>query len=458
MYNGIRDALLGELLVVGRTGRVVLWFCAEEEGFMSKIDRMLQRAIGFVKAGREQEAQSLLRAILHEEPHHQRAWGVYVQSHADEEERIGAFDEYLRVFPGDQKAKNLQAAMIKQQNKRLKQLAHDAIQQIDRVKYGQVRKFKERERSFRRTRGFLTIICVLLVGAMCIGGVVTTSKVSGLSSRNEVLENQYALLDQAFQSLQGDYDSLQLSYSILNEEHKILVENYNTLSNEYNSLKSAYSWLERVAVTPPYILTNGRNVKLAFNDTKGSIIYWEVPFEALENDLQRGNSLRTKIEKNPSSYSLHLRNTNTNEIYSVVDFRPFVQTSYFKKVMNKLYKESESDHAFIKEVWNIVKQLTVYSSELKETPRYPLETLLAGGGDCEDTAILFASLLDAAPVDWEIELVYMDSDHPDRPLTINHAAVRVVTDQREYLIETTSKDEMEPFKANTIIWSLDIHE
>ena len=116
MYNGIRDALLGELLVVGRTGRVVLWFCAEEEGFMSKIDRMLQRAIGFVKAGREQEAQSLLRAILHEEPYNQRAWGVYVQSHADEEERISAFDEYLRVFPGDQKAKNLQAAMIKQQN------------------------------------------------------------------------------------------------------------------------------------------------------------------------------------------------------------------------------------------------------------------------------------------------------------------------------------------------------
>jgi hypothetical protein len=48
-------------------------------------------------------------------------------------------------------------------------------------------------------------------------------------------------------------------------------------------------------------------------------------------------------------------------------------------------------------------------------PRYPLETFLAGGGDCEDTSILFASMIKAAPVDWEVDLVYMDSDKPDEP-------------------------------------------
>lgn len=431
---------------------------------MSKIDRMLQRAIGFVKEGREKDAQSLLRAILHEEPYHQLAWGVYVQSHGDEEERIGAFDEYLKFFPGDQKAKNLQASLLKRQNQRLKQLAHDAIREIDRVKYGDARRIEEIERTFKRTRGFLTIICVLLIGVMCIGGFATTGKVSQLSSRNAVLEDQNALLEQTYQSLKLDYAglnnnlaALQAEHNNLVNKHNTLVEEHNTLTNNYNSLKGEYDRLKQVAVTPPYILTNGRNIKLAFNSTKGDIIYWEVPFESLENDLQRGNSLRSKIDKNPLLYSLNLNNTNTNETYRALDVRPFVQSSYFTKVIGNLYKQSDSDDAFIREVWNIVRQLTVYSSELEETPRFPLETLLAGGGDCEDTAILLASLLDAAPVDWEINLVLMDSDHPDQPLTINHVAVQVKTDNGNYIIETTSKDVMQPF-GRVVGWFYNINE
>lgn len=63
----------------------------------------------------------------------------------------------------------------------------------------------------------------------------------------------------------------------------------------------------------------------------------------------------------------------------------------------------ETDYDFLYETWNIVSQLMVYSEDIGETPRYPLETFLAGGGDCEDTAILFASMIIAAPVDWDVQ-------------------------------------------------------
>jgi transglutaminase-like putative cysteine protease len=107
----------------------------------------------------------------------------------------------------------------------------------------------------------------------------------------------------------------------------------------------------------------------------------------------------------------------------------------------------------VREVWHIVAQLTTYSEEIEETPRYPLETFLAGGGDCEDTAILLASMIRAAPVDWVVDLVYMDIDNPQDPQDVNHVMVHVDTGQRRYLIETVGDEEMEPFD-DVIGWYL----
>ncbi len=70
---------------------------------------------------------------------------------------------------------------------------------------------------------------------------------------------------------------------------------------------------------------------------------------------------------------------------------------------------------------------------------------MAGGGDCEDTAILLASMIEAAPVDWVVELVYMDIDNPLDPRDVNHVIVYIDTGQDQYLIETTGDEDMQPF-------------
>jgi len=129
-----------------------------------------------------------------------------------------------------------------------------------------------------------------------------------------------------------------------------------------------------------------------------------------------------------------------------MDFSPFVNGKIFEKVVQPLYSRRTSNEQFVKEMWNMVTQLTIYSTELQETPRYPLETLSEAGGDCEDTAILFASLLKAANANWKIRLVYMDSDNPTELKKVNHVMV-YVDDRQGYtaLIDTTQHTTMIPY-------------
>jgi len=50
-------------------------------------------------------------------------------------------------------------------------------------------------------------------------------------------------------------------------------------------------------------------------------------------------------------------------------------------------------------------KLSNMSAETVETPRYPLETLVGSGGDCEDTPFGWPVWIKAAPVDWYVDLV-----------------------------------------------------
>jgi len=78
-----------------------------------------------------------------------------------------------------------------------------------------------------------------------------------------------------------------------------------------------------------------------------------------------------------------------------------------------------------------------------EYPRYPIETLVDNGGDCEDTSILLASLLDSTG--YEVTLVIF----PETPDTLGHVGIGIlatddmkgayfeVEGKRYFYIETT---------------------
>ena len=95
------------------------------------------------------------------------------------------------------------------------------------------------------------------------------------------------------------------------------------------------------------------------------------------------------------------------------------------------------DSQFIYETWYIASELTTYSPDIGEDPSWPLETMVEGGGDCEDFAILLASMLKASSYtkDWQIQMVYFDSDHPDHPEGVNHVSLFIKTDKFETFVD-----------------------
>lgn len=210
---------------------------------------------------------------------------------------------------------------------------------------------------------------------------------------------------------------------------------YSKLTREYEVLQSDYLKLKREAVSPPYTIISGRNVTWAFKLSTGELVKWEMPI-----DTYRAVISKTK----PVGY-LNLK--GDTKTYRVMDYRPFVDSQSFSRVMPPLYYKINDDRKFIHEVWYIVAQLTIYSKEITETPRWALETLTEAGGDCEDTSILVASMLKAAPANYQVKLVYLDANNPTSPKTVNHVVVWVETGTYKTHIETTSKTVMNPYES-----------
>ncbi len=274
---------------------------------------------------------------------------------------------------------------------------------------------------------------------------------TGLYSQYDQLQFTYNDLDNRYKNLENSYNQLNDIKARLQSQYEDLNKQFNDLTAAFNDQRSEFYLFKQSAITPPYIMIKGREVNLAFNDGD-DLIYWSVPFDSLESQIERGYRARQNLGANGF---LRLRKDD-GSVSSMVDFRPFVDPAPFKKVIAEIYQASPGEAEFITTVWQIVSQLTSYSTEATETPRFPLETLLAGGGDCEDTAILVASMLKAAPVDWKVSLVYLDSHHPENPVSPNHVVVYVETPTNAYTIETTSHTTMNPYTNGINGWYFEV--
>lgn len=404
---------------------------------MSMQSRLLSRAIQFSEAGNKEDALRLLQAVIQQDPHNEAAWFCYVRTLATVDERIEALKQFLRVEPANRRAQEVLWMLW------------------ERKSSAALTKPRASERYRERYRApFYVVLALFLVTLISslIGIVHLRQVYLGLwVGRYDALLSQYNSLRQDHDGLAAQYNSLLDQHSRLQQDYDSLIAQHNSLLSQYNSLQQDYEYLldeysrfRSQAITPPYICVDGRTVHIAFFRTDQTVDFWEAPFESLERSIEMGLNSRGSSSFERAA-TLTLDNPSTGETYYVWDHRKFVNPSPFQQVMSDLYAELGSDDAFIRETWNIVAQLTAYSEEIEETPRYPLETFLAGGGDCEDTAILFASMIKAAPVDWEVYLVYMDIDNPLDPKDVNHVIVYINTGTQQYFIETTNDYEMQPF-------------
>ncbi len=180
-------------------------------------------------------------------------------------------------------------------------------------------------------------------------------------------------------------------------EHELasLTEQYSRLLDNYSELESRYGkvWTEQPAalaeteqsLTVPYTSISDGKIAWVWKDRDGNVHKW-----VLSLDSYRSWSNTPKPYKTVSLQC-------NDSISTVLDYRPYVHPDEFTEVIPSLYQQFSGEREFVQEAFNLVSQLTVYSEDIGEVPRWPIETLTEGRGDCEDLTILLASLLKAAP-------------------------------------------------------------
>lgn len=404
-----------------------------------------RRAVTYLQAGQRSEARRLLRQHVLENPHDELAWLWYVETLDNNDHKIRILQEFLLLHPTNKK---ISAILAKLQNQK-------AAQSTPVSKRGRHLSY-----ALYASAGLLALFLCSFLSVSLYFNNHLGQELAALRIHYQNLQHRYSQIVEDHEALSKIYDKVQrdhaqavFDYNTLNDEHQHLQNDYNVLNGEYSNLVTQYNQLgleygnlsneynqyRTRALAPPYIYIHGRSVELAFLGSDNSLIRWHIPFESLEANIIRGYRSRNN---QASLVSLSL---SEQETVQLMDFRPYVDPQPFDEVISELYAKSARDSEFIYQVWQIIAQLTSYSTEINETPRYPLETLLSAGGDCEDTSILFASMIKAAPVDWEVSLVYIDSYNPTEPKEVNHVLVKVDTGVEVYLVETTSKDVMSPY-------------
>jgi len=177
------------------------------------------------------------------------------------------------------------------------------------------------------------------------------------------------------------------------------------------------------------IIENGK-IKWKLFDSKSNPYSWKLSIHIYESYLQKPHPHTTQTISYPDGRE-----------DKIGEFSNYVQNS-FTNVIDKTYENSYSDENFIFEVWYIISNLVIYSSDIGEQPRYALETLSRGGGDCEDMVILMADMIISSSYtkDWKIQMIYFDSDNPTNPKKVNHVALLVNTGKYSQILESTAKN------------------
>jgi len=435
---------------------------------------LVERGIALWKSGKRVEARKVFEAGIYNDRQNETAWIWYIYALETNREKIAALETFLSIFPqhasGKKALENLNAEELQYADLRTKVEAKprktEGVHQEKPLRIQAVR-------SVQRSTPNLIPWVLVIIGICFIltSSIINASRYNSLQSEyrnlkdtNQKIARNYDQLRQDFQvmesekeTLVNDFNYLVTNYNSLNTEYSILQTNYDSLYSEhtqmlekYNALAGDYNTLNNIAIKPPYIVVHDREVDTTFYDIDGQLVSWVTPFAGLEYDIENGAYTRRLIVDDEWQTILVSRADNSS--LWIRDFSVFVTPETFRNVIPELYRKSSSPHEFIYRIWYMIGQLSNYASEDIETPRYSLETLLAGGGDCEDLSILLASMIKAAPVDWYVDLVYVDSENINNPQDPDHVVVYIDTGQDTFIVESTSDQIMLPYTEGVTGW------
>lgn len=248
-----------------------------------------------------------------------------------------------------------------------------------------------------------------------------------LSQEHETLSEQHEALSGQYGALSGQFETLSERHESLSQEHETLLMQYDELQSGYDALLSEYELLVgSVPLSPEPVSTETIDKEYEWRyDGKTWTLTLSIPDSLYE--YYRG------LDRPPTEdYSIYVTHPYDDEYVRVI-----VEKFNFIAI-DEGYTEAEKVNLVISFVQSLPYTSDKVTTPFDEYPRYPLETLVDGGGDCEDSSILTAALLDK--LNYDVMLLGLPT----------HMAVGVYIegvegsyypyDSREYFyLETTSE-------------------
>ena len=250
-----------------------------------------------------------------------------------------------------------------------------------------------------------------------------TSDYEGLTGEFNALTDEHEDLNQQLQGLQDEHTELLGDQEELMSEYEALTEQYEQLQSEYETLLSDYeAAFGGLDISPESIPVLEKLYTWEWDGVERSVTI-TVPEQLYDYYSEKDRYQTTDYR----GYVLHPLDDQYVEAL-VYEFNLI-------QVDEGLSEENKTD-LVISFIQSMDYVLDADSKGVTEYPRFPVETLVDGGGDCEDTGILMASLLDA--MGYNISLILLP-DHLAVGVEVNATGTHWVYDNvTYYYLETTA--------------------
>ena len=247
-----------------------------------------------------------------------------------------------------------------------------------------------------------------------------------------------------------DYDFLGRDdiVDISNEmDKKTLNIRFNHVNNEFSASeytkgKSAELWYE--IINEKEISPNESFYNLTYNWS--FINNWDLHFKIPVNTYKNYQTLNVSRQPQNQPYS-------NEKIAGFVTSKERVILDLVNKLELLIQSSDYDDYDRVNFYLNFVQDSIIYrydneTAGCEEYWKFPVETLVDKNGDCEDTSVLLASMLDV--LDYDVVLLYYSWEEDDKRL--GHLAVGVSLDgdygsyvlaengKKYFYCETTSED------------------
>jgi hypothetical protein len=217
-----------------------------------------------------------------------------------------------------------------------------------------------------------------------LGGGNYRVEYDALVEQHQTLQDQMDALTDNHDALTEELETLTSLIERLDENHSTLMETYEKSVKDYDDLLMQY---EIITGTSPL------TVRQISDDVILKEYAWLYDDETWTLSLTVPKNLyeyytnRTRIVT--EDYSIYVTHPNDDEYISTV------VEAFYDIAVQEGYDRQQTVNLVISFVQSLPYTSDDVTTAFDEYVRYPLETLVDGGGDCEDTSILTSALLDA---------------------------------------------------------------